>query len=373
MSAKPLPLLDPLPGRRRALVRAAFSAFVPKPEVAYRHRQRWSQAPPRIWDGSGGGERLVVVVPTVTRGAVPPALRDGLGRIADAVAMIVGAEPEVRCFVAVALYEATASALARAVTEEIERAWQATGTVVPWVGVTVSEPSKVLALNCTLPLLDVNGATAIAWFDDDVEVMSDCLLALWRAYDPAATCVYGARALPACSGDRSGIVGALLSSRSAVPNAYPYGCSMLLSRATFGAGIPLVYMSDDHYFLLSLLDPRADDPLHRLRVVPDAVVRIGAPRSLRVAVRRVVRNYRNVQRVLADADEVSVRHFRRRLHFAALRPPRSVREALTPGYWIRLGFQAGRALLWQVLVAEVLLRGLLARPRLAVWSSDQGR
>jgi hypothetical protein len=132
-------------------------------------------------------------------------------------------------------------------------------------------------------------------------------------------------------------------------------------------------MSDDHYFLLSLLDPHSDDPLHRLRVVPDAVVRVGAARSLRVAVRRVVRNYRNVQRVLADSDAASVRYFRRRLHFAALRPPHTMREALTPGYWLRVGFQVGRALLWQALVAEVLLRGLLARPRPAVWSSDQDR
>lgn len=354
MSATSLPLLDPLPGRRRALVRAAFATVVAQPRVAHRHAQRWSAAPPRIWDCSGGGERLVVVVPTVTRGALPAALRPGLGRIAGAVAVLASAEPAVRCLVVVALYEATAPALAPALTEEIERTWQALGTAVQWVGVTVSEPSKVLALNCTLPLLDVNGATAIAWFDDDVEVMPDCLLALWRAYDPTATCVYGARARPAA-------------------NAYPYGCSMLLSRATFGAGIPLVYMSDDHYFLLALLDPRAADPLHRLRVVPDAVVRVGAARSLRVAVRRVVRNYRNVQRVLADTDPASVRYFRRSLHFAALRPPRNVREALVPGYWFRLGFAAGRALLWQVLVAEMLLRGLLARPRPAVWCSDQDR
>ena len=354
MNATPRPLLDPLPGRRRALVRAAFSPFAPQPQVAHRYAHRWSEAPPRVWDGPGGGERLVVVVPTVTRGAVPAALRQSLGRIADAAAVIVGAEPEVRCAVVVVLYEATAPALARALTEEIERTWQGLGTAVPWVGVTVSEPSKVLALNCTLPLLDVNGATAIAWFDDDVEVMPGCLLALWRAYDPRATCVYGARALPSA-------------------NVYPYGCSMLLSRATFGAGIPLVYMSDDHYFLLSLLDPHSDDPLHRLRVVPDAVVRVGAARSLRVAVRRVVRNYRNVQRVLADSDAASVRYFRRRLHFAALRPPHTMREALTPGYWLRVGFQVGRALLWQALVAEVLLRGLLARPRPAVWSSDQDR
>jgi hypothetical protein len=87
----------------------------------------------------------------------------------------------------------------------------------------------------------------------------------------------------------------------------------------------------------------------------------------------VVRNYRNVQRVLADSDAASVRCFRRRVHFAALRPPHNVREALTPGYWIRVGFQVGRVLLWQALVAEVLLRGLLARPRPAVWSSDQDR
>lgn len=357
------PRLHRRAGRRRAVVRAAFAPFAPRPRVAYRHAQRWSARPPRVWTGPASGERLAVIVPTVTRGAVTGPLRDGLARVADAAAALTRSRPDVACLLVVALYEATAPDRAASLVEALERDWQASGSAAPWVGVAVSEPSKVLALNSTAPLLDANGVSAVTWFDDDVDVAPDCLLALWRAYEPGAARVYGARALPATG----------LRPLGAPGNPYPYGCSMLMSRATFGAGIPLVYMSDDHYYLLALLDPEADDPLHRLRVVPDAVVRVGPSRSWPAAVRRVARNYRNVQRVLADTDPAAARYFRRRVHFAALRAPRDPAEARSAGYWRGQAVQVVRLALWCAVVAEVHLRGLLARPRPAYWCSDHAR
>jgi len=372
MSASVPPLPQPLYGRRRALVRAAFAALEVSPKIEYRYAQQWSGVPPRVWKRPGGDVRLVVVVPTVTRGSLPSGMDDRLRRIAEAVSALAPNEDDVHCLVAVVLYEADGADLGKSRLEEIERIWHDFGTAVPWVGVSLSEPSKVLALNCTVPLLDTNGATAIAWFDDDVEVMPNCLTALLNSFDPGITCVYGARIIGPKA--RPGwLTAATRMLRDSSTNSYPYGCAMLMSRATFGDGIPLVYMSDDHFYPLWLLDPHAMDPMHRLRVVSDAVVRVGPTPSRRVALRRVVRNYRNVQRVLADTDPATARYFRRRLHFGELRPARDLREALTSRYWMQLTFQVVRALLWQVLVAEVTLRGLLGRPRPAIWSSRSVR
>lgn len=361
------------PGLRGALVRKAFLPFTPQPQLAYRHAGRWHETPPIVWDVSFGDDRLAVVVPTVTHGKVTSSLRSALRRVAVAVDVFSHAQYDVRCLVTVVAYETSTPSVRHTLTEEMERAWRDSASGVPWVGVSVTAPSKILAINSALPLLDINGVTAIAWFDDDVEVTPYCLRALWRAYDPAGARVYGARVEPADADGRANLVHAALARRSASGNAYPYGCSMLLSRATLGEGIPLVYMSDDHFFLLSLLDPGAENPLYRLPVVDDAIVRVMPPRTLWLAVRRVMRNYRNVQRVLADADQASARWFRRKLQFAALRPPLSVHEAATMTYWIRLGIDAGRAVLWSALVTEVLVRGLLGRPRRALWSSAPGR
>jgi hypothetical protein len=359
--------LEALPGAWRAVVRRAFADTVGDPHVRYLHSGERTSQPPRALPPRDGGERLALVVPTLVAGGRVGDLPENLHRIDASAARL--AEAGVDCFVVVVAHDPSPHARADEALAELQRLQEGT---TPWVGVSVSEPSKALALNCSIPVIDANEATAVAWFDDDVHVLPDCLPALWRSFDPLSGAVYGARKSVVPSRTRFSARWAHLKNRREAVNRYPHGCAMLMSRATFGDGIPPIYMTDDHYFLARFLDPSAPDPLRLLRVVEDAVVDVPADDSPRTTLRRIVRNYRNVQRVLADTPAPVVHYFMRELHFAALRRSASLAEALSARYWLRLGFHSGRRLVWEATRAELCLRAVLRRPRPAVWFDARG-
>jgi hypothetical protein len=359
--------LEAVPGAWRSIVRQAFVDSTAHAHVRYLHRGTWSSEPPVLVFPRDRGERLAIAVPTIAPACRVGVLQANFRRIAESAARLAD---DVDCLVVVVAHDPSSNARSEEALAELEQGWGIAG--IPWVGVCVSHPSKALALNCCIPVADANGATAIAWFDDDVHVLPDCLPALWRSFDLRSGAVYGARKVAVASRTRFSERWARSKNRREPANRYPHGCAMLMSRATLGDGIPTIYMTDDHYFLVRLLDPSASDPLRLLSVVDDAVVHVPADDSPWVTLRRIVRNYRNVQRVLADAPEPVVKCFLREVQFAGLRRPRALEEARSGRYWLSLGFHAGRRLVWEALRGEIALRGLLRKPRPAVWFDAHG-
>lgn len=360
--------LGRLPGGCRGLLRRAFVDSMPHPSVRYRHGGTWSELPPRVL--TAGGERLIIIVPTLAPvrglGSLPRALARLCASIARLISDQAAAPPA--CALAVVMQDRAGEERRTEGIENIERQWTEMSEV-PCVGISVSLPSKLLALNCCLPLFDVNGATCVAWFDDDVEVDEKCLLALWTAFAPSFEGIYGARKVAV--EDRSSFSSrwARFKNRGEPVNLYPHGCAILLSRRVFGDGIPLRYITDDHYYLFRFLDASASDPLELLRVVPDSVVRVPMINDPLTALRRIARNYRNVQRVLADTPADAVRYFRRTLLLPGLRPPRTPGELVSAAYWTKLGVHTAKGCFWLLVQAEMLARGFLGRPLRSVWYS----
>ncbi len=361
--------LRPLTGFWRSVARRAFPEPPRSAELLYRFEQKWSPVPPRV--SKGDGPLLAVIVPTLApaegEGSAASCLR-GLAETIDDL-MRTAARP--RVMVIVAAQDRPGHARRESVLAELESLWAGLPQAmrIPWVGLSVSIASKVLAIDSTIPLLDANGAAAVAWFDDDIEILPDCLAALWGAFDPAFGGIYGARKVAIRDATVFSGWWAESKNRRESVNLYPHGCAMLMSRAVFGEGIPVEYITDDHFYLFRYLAPEASDPLRDLRVVAKAEVRVPMVNSALVAVGRFARNYRNLQRVLADVPDATRRCFLRRLHLPGLRAPGSLREALSGRFWLRFLFHAGKAVYWYGLRAEILLRGLLYRPRKTVWYS----
>ncbi|MBL8214799.1 MAG: hypothetical protein JNK87_29035 [Bryobacterales bacterium] len=358
----PVPL-RPIPGLIRSLKRRAF--VDPRPEVKLRYLCEgvWCEAVPAL-----AAHDLAVLLPTLASQRLPFCLP---GLLAALRSLCQNGEG-LRLLLVVAAQDRHGEQLRDRYLEQVT-ARLAEGlnpASVTVVGLSVSVPSKVLAINATLPLLDAAAVAAVAWFDDDIEIHPDCLLELWRAYDPTFEGLYGARKLAVrdASGFSDWWAGVKNSREPA--NRYPHGCAMLLARRALGDGIPLEYITDDHYFLFRYLAPERPDYLHWLRVVPAALVRVPMANSAQVTFRRFGRNFRNLQRVLADVSPEVERCFLRNLHFPGVRLPRQAPEAVSLRYWMRLAFYGGKYLYWKYAEASILLRGLAGRPRRTVWYSS---
>ena len=362
--------LSPRPGFWRELTRRAYVDPSSAVELRYLSNGVWSKIAPRVM--AGDHSTLAVILPSLVpvdgAGSAPSCLQ----ALARSVQRLRETPPEVAILVVCVVQDRPGASRRERALEHLLRVWADSpcgGARVPFVGVSISVASKILALNCTISLLDVNACTAIAWFDDDIEIDSGCLAEMWREYDPEFQGIYGAR--KTARGDRTRFSRwwALVKNAREPVNRYPHGCAVLVSRQVFGTGIPLEYITDDHYYHFRFLNHRAEEPLALLRVVERAIVRVPMPNSVGDALRRLRRNYGNVQRVLADVEDETRRYFMRRLHIPGLCLPRSVRDLISPQYWLRLIFHAGKLSLWLVVRAEILLRGALCRPRRSVWFS----
>lgn len=350
----------PRAGVLRSLIRAAFVDPAEQPPARYRYRGAWNDTPP-IAAFAPRRRRLIVAVPTLIRPAATASLASALRALAETMRALEAAPAGAACALTVMAQDWPGAAARDAALESMESLWRDAAAEIPFIGVSLPVASKVLALNAALPIADANAAEALAWFDDDVLADRDCLLALWRAFEPGAGRVYGARKIAVPDASRFSAFWARSKNGREPVNRYPHGCAMLISRAALGSGIPPQYITDDHYFLVRFLDPRAPEPLHRLRVVPDAIVRVPSVNSPLAMIRRIHRNYRNFHRVLADLPAPTVRLVLRDLMFPGLHAPTSPPRFI--GNAAKLSF-------WTLVTAEVLARGLLRLPSRSSWTSS---
>jgi hypothetical protein len=321
---------------------------------------------------AASAERLVaVIVPTLSTRHTDDAIEGTLKLLGVAMSLMVsGATVPTRCHLIVAMqgmgpgdWTAIVGRLHR-----LEDWWQA-HYKLPFLGIALDRPSKVLALNATIPALDAMGASVIAWFDDDIQVDALCLSRLLAEYDENHPGIYGARKVAIA--DESDFSSRWAARKNSIEpiNAYPHGCAALMSRREFHMGIPQEYQSDDNYYLLRYLEPTAPDPFWRLVVVADAIVRVPSTNDARSTARRIARNFRNGIRILADAPWSTVRFFLWSVLFCGLRRPRRLAEVAAKSYWSLAGWHTLKLLFWSALGASVLLRGIFRRPFSPTWYS----
>jgi hypothetical protein len=240
---------------------------------------------------------------------------------------------------------------------------------LPFVGIALDRPSKILALNSTIPALDAIGAGVVAWFDDDIRVDAGCLAALLRAYDEGHPGIYGARKTAVA--DRTAFSRRWAEWKNTIEpvNAYPHGCAVMMARRELHDGVPVEYQSDDVYYLLRYLEPGAEDPFWRLVVIPEALVLVPSTNDRGTTARRIARNFRNGMRILADAPAESVRAFLSSVLFRELRRPRGLSEVASLSYWSNGGWQTLKLAFWSGLALSVLARGIVGRPLSPTWYS----
>jgi hypothetical protein len=361
--------LRPLAGFWREVARRAFPEPPRAVHLRHLYRGEWSDAAP--YACAGEGPLLSVILPTLARQESPEPAAGCLRKLAESMERLRLSARGPRLMLVVAAQDRPGNAFREDVLAALEDLWTKLPVAadVPFAGVSVSLPSKVLAINSTIPLLDRNGVSAVAWFDDDIEIQPGCLTALWNAFDHHFDGIYGARKIAVNDVTEFSGWWAKWKNRRERVNLYPHGCAMLMSRAVFGQGIPTDYITDDHYYLFRYLSHSEVDPLCSLRVVRGAEVYVPMANSAGVALKRFARNYRNLQRVLADVSDENRRCFLRHLHLPGLRFPGSLIEGFSWRFWLRFLFHVGKAAYWYGMRAEILARGLLRRPRKTVWYS----
>ncbi|MEU4526623.1 hypothetical protein AB0F49_00170 [Micromonospora ureilytica] len=235
---------------------------------------------------------------------------------------------------------------------------------VHFLGLSLQGPMKVRTLNAGIRLADEWGLTAVGWLDDDVELEPGCLRNLLGAF-LAGGCrgAVGATKLPHTY---RYLTSRLLHQAKAITETatnYPHGCCILVARGVVTGGIPDRYVCDDGYVCFRLLAPEADDPLHLLRLVPEARCHYYVAGPAGQTSRRIRRILLNASVYLADWSYPVSRHYFRRILFDGMWPltnwdaRKGHRHAAAKASikWIYFG--------WFVRTAgELYLRGLLHRP-----------
>ncbi|MFE7119383.1 hypothetical protein ACFU99_28615, partial [Streptomyces sp. NPDC057654] len=245
-------------------------------------------------------------------------------------------------------------------------------TPVPVAGLLLPGPGKIRTLNAAFPLAVRLGAAGVGWVDDDVVMDPDCLERMADAF-LAGGCrgAVGPHKIAHAGTHR---VSRLLHRAKAVAapaTNYPHGCCVLVATDVVADGIPDRYDSDDGYLCFALLDPAHPDPLHDLRLLPEARLHYTVSDGPAGPTRRRVRRLLLCHHIhLADAPYPAARYY--------------VHHMLFPGMWPLTGWDGSRgfrhgaanaAVKWLYFGwflrtgAELYVRGLLDRPLRAVaWS-----
>lgn len=259
----------------------------------------------------------------------------------------------------------------RQLADLVVRAADRAGDAFDVVGLLLRGPIKVRTLNAAIRLAEDLGLAGIGWADDDVRLADDCLTNLVSAFLMAGhQGAVGATKIPHASRHRTSKVLHRAKAIAAPATNYPHGCCILVGIATVAGGIPDRYVSDDGYVCFQLLDPGHPDPLHSLKLVPDALVHYQVAGPAGATRRRIRRLLLNHHVYLADWPYPVARYY--------------FREILFAGMWPLTGWDGSRgrrfavkkaAIKWLYFLvfarvgAELYVRGLLGRPLTEiVWS-----
>ncbi|WP_440980752.1 hypothetical protein [Shinella sumterensis] len=226
---------------------------------------------------TGGRERLAVLLPTIAQRLDPQTLRRISENVGAEVAILSEGGTEVAVYIVVQYMSDTMHHLAEQRRSELaamlfSNAGQG-DTTVSVHSATMRGPGKVLSLNAMLLRASEFAPGAAVLLDDDVEMESACLAALLACYRemdlPAAV---GATKVGHSAEGRASKFLYWAKSHTAPATQYPHACCMLVSMSVIQNGFPTELSSDDGFICFELLDPHADDPLHRLKLEPRARV-----------------------------------------------------------------------------------------------------
>ena len=237
------------------------------------------------------------------------------------------------------------------------------------MAIVCTPKSKILSINTCVKHLNPLDLEIISWVDDDIFLKPDCLSNIISEYSSRFAGVYGARKVT-IEGTSSFSRKWAQHKNSIEPvNLYPHGCCVVISKKEFGTGIPIEYMTDDHYLLLKYLDPNHKNPLARLYVIENAILYCPTALTRKETIKRIKRNYTNVLRILADAHPETNWYFLRHLMFPAIRFPNSIQEILVWSYWRKMFWHFLKFLFWLYCVIALMLRGLFRLPKGSYWYS----
>ena len=235
---------------------------------------------------------------------------------------------------------------------------------VHFVGMVLPGPGKPSTLNAGIAVADKHDVTAVGWIDDDIRLEPGCLANMIRAFTEAGCrgAVGGTKVAHARQYATSRLLHRLKALTATATN-YPHGCCLLVEREVVSGGIPDRYLCDDGYVCFRLLDPDAADPLHHLRLVPDARCHYEVAGPAGQSRRRIRRLLLNHIIYLADWSYPASRHYFRDILFSGMWPL----TALDRSVGLRHG-AAKSAVKWIYFcwfsrtAGELYLRGLFRRP-----------
>ena len=189
------------------------------------------------------------------------------------------------------------------------------------VGFRVPGAGKVLTLNTAFRAAAPLGVAGIGWIDDDVLLEPGCLLHLVdRFRRDGCRGAVGATKRPVARRNRASRFFFQLKRVADTASNYPHGCCILVAAPVVAGGIPDRYESDERYVCFELLRPGEPDPLHLLRLVPEAgcVHHVGG--TLPEMVRRINRMFIYHHVFLADYPAPVARYYFGEVLFYGLWP-----------------------------------------------------
>lgn len=320
-----------------------------------------------------GPLRIAFIAPTHVRRSTTSDTREWFAGVAEQLAAASEAVPNVMITVLVGMQWMAEAEEAEAIGRLQQLAPVAAAAGVRFLGLSLQGPAKVRTLNAGIRVADQLGFTAVGWFDDDVRLEPHCLAELVRDF-VAHGCrgAVGATKIPHA---REHVTSQLLHRAKAVATPatnYPHGCCLLVARQVVTGGIPDRYICDDGYVCFRLLDPAATDPLHDLRLVPDARCHYHVAGPARQTGRRIRRLLLNHNIYLADWSYPVARYYFRHILFSGMWPlagwdgRQGVRHGLSKAAikWLYFGW-------FSKISIELYLRGLLRRPLDQIdWAED---
>jgi hypothetical protein len=232
------------------------------------------------------------------------------------------------------------------------------------VGVIVEGRLKVRSLNAALDLARAARVRGFLMVDDDTRMADGCLGWLIRRFvDGSYQGALGASRIAVPVVHWAARLQVAASAHLQPRTGYPYGWCMITELPILARGFPERYGNDDGFIFFELLAPEHDDPLHKLRVLPEALCWGSVGRPSAAATLGRIRSALFAHIVLMADYPRKARYYRREMLFYGLWPvgmaARGVPWKTAVLKWI---FKSVFFLLFCRIGAELFARGVINRP-----------
>ena len=242
-------------------------------------------------------------------------------------------------------------------------------------GLLLRGPGKRQSINATIPLAAAAGCDGLLLLDDDVMLEPHCLAYLLEAFTTQGRLgAVGARKVGHPKSHRASQWLHRMKNITQPATNYPHSCCMLVAMDVVRGGIPSRYGSDDGYVCFELLDPEAANPLHHLKLVPEAVCHHEVGGTWLETLSRLRRMLLNHHIFMADYDQRTAGFYFSEVLFFGLWPfARFDRSRGLKFGLAKWGIKLIYATWFAAIGAELILRSVAGRPLNRVaWGGDIG-